>query len=536
MFRLNDGYFMEIDCPELLRRKRCNILNCLFNHEIGSAKLKKRLLSGADAGRTKVAKIEAGKVEDKKKADEDKKNDEDRKKKDEVKTSSGVDISMIIPKSVSHLQVARSDRTVNTRKISNYLRESGNKFPNKSAVVKEYDLASSSQSPEEYQKRVVEYLEASKEPEKDPKYILPREVIPTPPATLPTRKQYIQTIVNTLKKVDPNLKTPILRAIDEEFKIASSTTSTTYIQVLKKRVYQLAHPDKFKQTKRGPDKSDYLKALKELAILKEKLKLYGYIVNIPPVQQPKEDRVCRRCNNEFKLGDILDPIECHHHPGKMIRKDKNTKVYECCGGIVGGETDACLIAKTHVFYWSNPGEMHWAIPFQRTSETFKPNKDSFEALGIDCEMGYTTKGFELLRITALDFFSGEEVLDVLVRPKGEVLDLNTKWSGIAEIKDEALSFEDLINLLQSVMDPNTILIGHGLENDLNTMRIIHDKIVDTAILYPKHKTTPTFRYPLKYLTFTYLGRTIQTGEHDSSEDSLAAIDVVKYFVNQDLKK
>ena len=148
-------------------------------------------------------------------------------------------------------------------------------------------------------------------------------------------------------------------------------------------------------------------------------------------------------------------------------------------------------------------------------------------------MGFTTRGFELLRITAVDFFSGEDIIDILVRPKGEVIDLNTKWSGIAEIKEEALNFEDLIRLLGEVIDSNTILIGHGLENDMNSMRLIHERIIDTAVLYPKHKTSPKFRFPLKYLTFKYLGRTIQSGEHDSSEDSLAAIDVVKYFINQD---
>ncbi|KAM9924720.1 hypothetical protein OXX59_004340 [Metschnikowia pulcherrima] len=151
-------------------------------------------------------------------------------------------------------------------------------------------------------------------------------------------------------------------------------------------------------------------------------------------------------------------------------------------------------------------------------------------------MGYTTKGFELLRITAVDFFSGESVLDILVRPKGKVLDLNTKWSGVAEIKEEAVSFEDSIMLLGEIADANTVMVGHGLENDMNAMRLIHNKLVDTAVLYPKHKTSPTFRFSLKQLTFQYLGRNIQAGEHDSGEDSLAAIDVTKYFIEQDLER
>ena len=73
----------------------------------------------------------------------------------------------------------------------------------------------------------------------------------------------------------------------------------------------------------------------------------------------------------------------------------------------------------------------------------------------------------------------------LVRPKGDVIDLNTRWSGIAEIKEEAMNFEDLIKLLGEVIDSNTILIGHGLENDVNSMRLIHERIIDTAVLYPR---------------------------------------------------
>ena len=81
-----------------------------------------------------------------------------------------------------------------------------------------------------------------------------------------------------------------------------------------------------------------------------------------------------------------------------------------------------------------------------------------------------------------------------------------------------------------------MLIGHGLENVLKAMRMLHKRVIDTAILYPKHKATPKFRYSLKQLAFEYLGRVIQTGEHDSGEDSLAAIDVVKHFIKKEYEQ
>lgn len=219
----------------------------------------------------------------------------------------------------------------------------------------------------------------------------------------------------------------------------------------------------------------------------------------------------------------------------MAKKDKNTRIYTCCGAEVSPDTDPCERAEHHVFSWSNPGEMQFFLPYKSTEDLFPTSDNAYKALGIDCEMGFTTQGFELLRITAMDFLSGKEVIDILVKPLGEVVDLNTKFSGVAAIKEDADTFQEGIARLASVMDHNTILVGHGLENDLNAMRLLHKRVVDTAILYPRHKATPKFRYSLKQLSFEFLGRVIQTGEHDSGEDSLAAIDVVKHFIKKEDK-
>lgn len=514
MFRLNDGYFDQIACPEWTKTGKCDVINCIFRHE----EPKKREAEPVET-MLKKARVEAPHVE--------------IVLKEKIYDK---DLTIIVPKTVDHVPIPRSDRTVNTRKIANQLRERGSKFPNREAIDTEFDIANNCKTLEQYGRKIDELLHGEKEQQVDPKYILPKEVIPTPPATLSVRKQRIQLMVESLRKINPSLKTPILTAIEEEYKIASTSTSGTYGQLIKKKLYQMAHPEKFLDKKKPIGPQDYLRELNALVIDTDKLKRYGYIMDVPEAVTPVEDRLCKRCHVEFKLRDILEPVNCRYHPGKVLKKDKNVRVYECCGGIVGGETDPCEKSTNHVFYWNSAGEMHHSNPFKTTKSLFPLSKDSFKALGIDCEMGFTTEGFELLRITAVDFISGEEAFDCLVRPKGKVLDLNTRWSGISEIKDEALDFESLIQLLHGLMDYNTILIGHGLENDMNAMRLIHERIVDTAILYPKHKATPTFRVPLKYLTFKYLGRTIQTREHDSCEDAVAAIDVVKYFIEQDIKR
>lgn len=45
---------------------------------------------------------------------------------------------------------------------------------------------------------------------------------------------------------------------------------------------------------------------------------------------------------------------------------------------------------------------------------------------LDCEMIYTTAGSELARVTVVDL-DGNVVYDRIVKPKGNVLDCNTRW-------------------------------------------------------------------------------------------------------------
>lgn len=524
MFKIREGYFSNITCPLIAKNEVCNVINCIFNHP----NQRKRTQDGDDTSESK--KIKATK-----------------------------DISILLPKSVSNLLIPRNERSTIVRKLSKYFQVSGKlETPNRSAIEEECKLCLASKSLQEYNRKVERIIGEGKSDidhsnksgpvsgldsnSADPRFILPREIIGgAAPAMLPERKKYIQAIVDIYKSVKPDLQTPIRRATEDEYQIAIKTSKNTYAQTIKKFAFDLKKnpehqviKDNLKNQIKLTDK-ELISRLSMLVIPKEKLLQFGYIVDVPaPIVEAEQLRTCKRCNIEFKLGEQLELTsttkKCLYHSGRNKKKDLG-RAWTCCGGIVG-DCDECCVGDHHVFHWSTPEELNHSIPFTHTNN-LPTNKRSFSALGLDCEMGYTTLGFELLRTTVIDFLTGEEVLDILVKPKGKVIDLNTKWSGIADIKEESVTFEDHLALLNQIMDKNTILVGHGLENDLNAMRIIHEKVVDTAILYPKHKTSPQMRFSLKYLCFTYLGRTIQTGEHDSGEDSLGAIDIVKYFLNKE---
>jgi RNA exonuclease 1 len=116
-------------------------------------------------------------------------------------------------------------------------------------------------------------------------------------------------------------------------------------------------------------------------------------------------------------------------------------------------------------------------------------------------MIYTTGGMRVARVSVVDG-SGTEVFDEFVRMDDgvEVIDYNTRFSGITQ-EDHSRALLPLASIRQSLdafINSNTIMIGHALENDLKTLRIVHHQCVDTAILFP-HRAGPPYRRALRDL-------------------------------------
>lgn len=59
-----------------------------------------------------------------------------------------------------------------------------------------------------------------------------------------------------------------------------------------------------------------------------------------------------------------------------------------------------------------------------------------------------------------------------------------------------------------MFNSKSILIGHSLESDFKALKLIHDSVVDTSILYP-HKMGPPKKRALKTLCIENLKRIIQ---------------------------
>jgi len=72
----------------------------------------------------------------------------------------------------------------------------------------------------------------------------------------------------------------------------------------------------------------------------------------------------------------------------------------------------------------------------------------------------------------------------------------------------------------------TILVGHSLENDLLALKISHDLIIDTAVLY-RHPRGTSHKKALRFLAKKFLAREIQQSAngHDSIEDARATLEL-----------
>ena len=307
-----------------------------------------------------------------------------------------------------------------------------------------------------------------------------------------------------------------------------------------------------------------------------------------------DEKKCSRCGRGFFVtvdGEYLTQEHCVFHYGRVQRvlnKVDNSFSFEysCCAA--SPDTKGCTMHKLHV--WSGlsegcNGPYHGFVstskrslgsPDNRKSKlkvkrklsdgpsfVFCADLDHLEGVteekksgprsssraptktvgvfALDCEMCFTGRGLELAKVTVVAH-DGSLVYEKFVQPESEIIDYNTRFSGIKPSdfhpsnRKNIRSIREVQRDLMEFIGEDTILIGHGLENDLRALKLIHKRIIDTSIAFPHFSGLP-FRRSLKSLTKTILKRDIQTCQtgHDSYEDSLACVELMLWRVRKDFR-
>ncbi|CAE6472791.1 unnamed protein product [Rhizoctonia solani] len=151
---------------------------------------------------------------------------------------------------------------------------------------------------------------------------------------------------------------------------------------------------------------------------------------------------------------------------------------------------------------------------------------ALKVVSIDCEMCETEDGKVLARVCAVDFYSDKVVYDQLVQPDKPVTDYLTQFSGITaeQLAPVTNRLPDAQAGLLGLIDQNTIIVGHSLENDLRVLKLAHPRCIDTSIIY-KHPRGAPYKPGLKWLAQKWLNLDIQMkpSGHDPEEDARACL-------------
>ncbi|XP_070759888.1 RNA exonuclease 1 homolog [Enoplosus armatus] len=299
---------------------------------------------------------------------------------------------------------------------------------------------------------------------------------------------------------------------------------------------------------KGNDDLALYESLKDFILTEEKL-----IESNFPVQHPEKPscavlfadikkgntdplkRICCRCGATYSVsqtGKHIRKEECNYHYGKGVKNKVPGGVetrYSCCEGVMGAT--GCQLFKLHVHDSLSLDGFVSTVP-RHPSDTSCPGVYS-----LDCEMCYTIHGLELSRVTVVNS-SLQVVYDTFVKPENEVIDYNTRFSGISEedVKGNRTSLREVQETLLSFISADTILIGHGLETDLCALKLLHGTVVDTSVVFP-HRLGPPHKLTLNNLTAEYLRRIIQESVcgHDTAEDAAACMELMLWKVKEDGK-
>ncbi|QDP16904.1 hypothetical protein Tsubulata_060008 [Turnera subulata] len=169
-------------------------------------------------------------------------------------------------------------------------------------------------------------------------------------------------------------------------------------------------------------------------------------------------------------------------------------------------------------------EKEWLVTkIPKKSKLMKAN----DMLAVDCEMVLCEDGTDaLVRVCVVDC-NLQVKLDELINPGKPVADYRTEITGVSsgDLDGVSCSLVDIQKSMKKLLSKGTILVGHGLYNDLQALKIDHARVVDTSFIF---KTSDGKTPSLSSLCKAVLGYELRKegSPHNCLDDACAAMKVV----------
>lgn len=175
--------------------------------------------------------------------------------------------------------------------------------------------------------------------------------------------------------------------------------------------------------------------------------------------------------------------------------------------------------------------------FIHSSSSVKcPNKDRaftkktpFFLVSIDLEMVTSSRGKEVGRVSILDN-KGTVLYDKFIKSDYPVIDYCTEYSGLTEeLLEDGITNKQMKDEICDIIGKDTVILGHGLDNDLAALEMHHTKIIDTSYVFIN---TESRRVSLKQLAKKYLKLKVHQGAHSSVEDARLCLELLSLKIQQ----
>ncbi|XP_066972815.1 putative exonuclease GOR [Macrobrachium rosenbergii] len=228
-----------------------------------------------------------------------------------------------------------------------------------------------------------------------------------------------------------------------------------------------------------------------------KAQLHNMAYSVYKVIPSSHQRHCKRCAKIYAIdeeGLAVVAEQCSYHPYRL--GGGRAPKHRCCGR--GRFGSPCKVASHHISQDVDPENL---VNFASTRGN---SVGSSAVYALDCEMVCTKAGLELAAISVVDT-GCNVVYETVVLPHNPIIDYLTDYSDMtsADFRGVSTRIEDVHRRILGLFGQDTILVGHGLEHDFLAMKLLHDNVVDTAVIYP-HVKGNGFRNSLAFLQERYL--------------------------------